>query len=296
MYSVTATVVLAMVASLVFGMSSVLEQRSTKQVPERGALQPRLLVDLLKRPMWIAAIALEVVGSLLQIFALHFGPLALVQPILVCSLLFAVLIAAVAFRHRAPDGIMALGVVCATAGISCFLAVARPSGGVQTVSPVTILPLGVGLAAVLAVCLAAAHFGPSNGRPLMLALACGVDFGVTAFLLKLVSYTVPQGFGDPLRQWPLYALVIVGPVGFLLNQNAFQAGILISPVLAVITVADPLVSIGIAHIWLHEAIADTPLDIAAEVISLAVMTVGIFALAHRAPHAALAADRPVVRR
>jgi hypothetical protein len=49
------------------------------------------------------------------------------------------------------------------------------------------------------------------------------------------------------RQWPLYLLVIVGPVGFLLNQNAFQAGILISLVLAIITTADPLVSISIAH-------------------------------------------------
>jgi hypothetical protein len=78
-------------------------------------------------------------------------------------------------------------------------------------------------------------------------------------------------------------LVIVGPVGFLLNQSAFQSGILISPVLAVITTADPLVSIGIAHFWLKEEVASMSLDIVAEVISLAVMTGGIVALAHRAP-------------
>jgi hypothetical protein len=46
-------------------------------------------------------------------------------------------------------------------------------------------------------------------------------------------------------------LLLVGPAGVLLNQNAFQAGILISPVLAVITTADPLISIGIAHFWLR---------------------------------------------
>jgi hypothetical protein len=61
-------------------------------------------------------------------------------------------------------------------------------------------------------------------RSSWLAIACGVDFSVTAFLLKVVPYTLPLGFGDPLRQWPLYLLIIVGPFGFLLNQSAFPAG------------------------------------------------------------------------
>jgi hypothetical protein len=108
-----------------------------------------------------------------------------------------------------------------------------------------------------------------------------VDFGVTAFLLKVVPDTWPEGFGDPLRQWPLYMLLIVGPIGFLLNQDAFQAGRLISPVLAIITTVDPLVSICIAHFWLKEKLASAPGDIVAEVISLAVMAGGIVALASR---------------
>jgi len=120
-------------------------------------------------------------------------------------------------------------------------------------------------------------------RPLALALACGVCYGVSAFLLKLVSFSLDHGFSQPLRQWPLYAVVIVGPVGFLLNQEAFQSGILISPVLAAITTADPLVSIGIAHLWLNESFASGPADVAAQVAALAVMTTGVILLAHRAP-------------
>jgi drug/metabolite transporter (DMT)-like permease len=188
---------------------------------------------------------------------------------------------------------MLAGVICCAAGIACFLAVARPSGGQRTVTFAAGLPLAAGLAAALAACLAAARWGPRRIRPLWLALACGVDFGVTAFLLKVVPDTLPAGFSDPLRQWPLYVLVLVGPTGFLLNQNAFQAGTLIAPVLAVITAADPLASIGIAHVWLHEAIASAPLSVAAEAISLAVMTSGIIALAHRAPHAARQAVKAV---
>lgn len=272
----------ALAAAALFGLSSVLEQRATKQVPRRRPLSPRLLLDLARRRLWLTAILINVTGNVLQIVALHFGALAVVQPLLVCNLLFAVLIA-VAARHRGPDRVIAAGVICCVAGLAGFIAVARPGAGHRSVPFTAAVPLLAALAAVLAGCLALARWGPGRIRPLWLALACGADFGVTAFLLKLVPDTLPQGFADPVRQWPLYVLVIIGPAGFLLNQNAFQAGLLIAPVLAVITTVDPLTSIGIAHVWLNEPITSTPPALAGQALSLAVMTGGIIALAHRSP-------------
>lgn len=282
------TVVCALAAAMSFAVAGVLEQRSTKEVPQRRALSPKLLVDLARKPLWLAAIGATIAGSALQITALSFGPLALVQPILVCDLLFAVVIAAVTIRHRAPDKIMLVGCACCAAGLACFLAVARPGGGRDTVTLSAVLPLAVVLAVVLAGCLVAASRGSRRIRPLALALACGVTYGVTAFLLKLVSHSLAAGFSQPLQQWPLYAVLIVAPVGFQLNQSAFQADILLAPVLAIITTVDPLVSIGIAHLWLDESITSTPVGIAAEVTGLVVMVGGIIALAHRAPRAARA--------
>ena len=281
MFPVTAVLV-ALAAAVLFGLSDVAEQRSTHEVPERRALSPRLLLDLGKRKLWLAAIVVNLFGNVLQIVALHFGALALVQPILVCDLIFAAVFAAI-FARRRPDLVMSTGVICCAAGVGGFLAIARPGGGRNTVSFAAFLPLALVFAAVVAGCLAAAYRGPRQIRPLWLALACGITFGVNAFLLKLVPDTLPAGFSDPLRQWPLYAVVIVGPAGFLLSQNAFQAGTLISPVLAIITAADPLVSIAVAHAWLGETISSTPLALAGEVVSLAVMTGGIYLLAHRAP-------------
>jgi drug/metabolite transporter (DMT)-like permease len=281
MFPVTAVLV-TLAAAVMFGLSDVAEQRSTHEVPERRALSPRLLLDLAKRPLWLGAIVVNVVGNVLQIVALHLGPLALVQPILVCDLIFASAFAA-ALAHRRPDRVMTTGVLCCAAGVAGFLAIARPSGGHQTVSFAAVLPLALVFAAVVAGCLVAAYRGPRQIRPLWLALACGIDFGVNAFLLKLVPNTLPLGFSDPLQQWPLYAAVIVGPAGFLLSQNAFQAGTMIAPVLAIITAVDPLVSIGVAHAWLGEMITTTPLALAGEVTSLIVMTGGIYLLAHRAP-------------
>jgi hypothetical protein len=123
---------------------------------------------------------------------------------------------------------------------------------------------------------------PRQGRPLTIALACGVIFGVTAFLLKEMSQALPQGFSPPSRQWPLYAFIILEPAGFLLNQNAFQESTLIVPVLAIRTVTDPLVVIGIGLLRLNEKIASGPADIAAEAAGLIIMTLGVIAVAHRA--------------
>jgi drug/metabolite transporter (DMT)-like permease len=289
-----AAVLLSLVAAIMFGGSSVIEQRSTKRVPRRSGLSWRLLADLGRQRAWLAAVGVNIAGNALQVAALHFGELAIVQPLLVCNLLFAVLIA-VLLRHRPPDRVMLAGVLCCAAGIAGFLAVARPHGGHGTVGAVASVPLVAALAAVLLGCLIAVRWVSSQARALLLALACGVDFGVTAFLLKLVPDTLPQGFSDPARQWPLYLVVITGPLGFLLNQSAFQAGVLISPVLAVITTVDPLVSIALAAVWLRETIASSPTDLMGEAISLAVMTAGIIALAHRAPQAGRQVAGPAQR-
>lgn len=285
------TVILALTAAMVFSLSSVLEQRSTHQVPERGALSPRLILDLLKHRLFLTALLVNAIGSLLQILALHFGSLAVVQPLIVLSLLFAVVIAAFTIRHHRPDRVMFLGAAACAGGVGGFLALARPTGGTNVVGPSAALPLGTALVAMVSVCLAAARWGPRRVRPLWLALACGVDFGVNAFLLKIVPSMLAHGFSDPLRQWPLYMLVFVTPAGFLLNQNAFQAGTLIAPVLAVITTTDPLVSITLGHLLLHENIASTPASLGSEAASLAVMTAGIVALSHRAPQLLREQDR-----
>jgi drug/metabolite transporter (DMT)-like permease len=146
-----------------------------------------------------------------------------------------------------------------------------------------VIPLAAGLAAVLAGCLAWAKAGSRTTRALALALACGVCYGVNAFLLKLVTFSLAQGFSEPLQQWPLYTLAVVGPVGFLLNQEAFQSGRNASPALAVITTTAALVSIGIGYLWLDESFASGLMAVATEVVSLIVMTAGIALLAYRAP-------------
>jgi hypothetical protein len=278
-------------AALVFGAASVAEQRSTKRVKTRRALSPRILLDLARQPLWVIAISGTLVGFALQVTALRFGPLALVEPILVVALIFAVLINA--YLRRVWDPQIIGGVIVCAAGIVGFLTIASPSPGTSHVGFFTILPLGAGLAGGVMGCLAIAK-KHDQLRPLALALACGICYGVAAFLVKLVVSDLSGGVPRMLTDWPIYALAVVGPAGFILNEDAYQRGTLIAPVLAIITACDPVISIALGAVWLNEKLSSTPAGIAGEVISLIVMITGIVVIAHRAPH--VAAPAPAASR
>ena len=272
-------VVASVLAALVFGIASVADQRSTHRVRQRRALSPRIFLDLVRQPLWLASVGGTLLGFVLQVVALRYGPLALVEPILVCDLIFAVLINSY-LRGRWDPRLLG-GVVACAIGIIGFLTIAAPSPGTSSVGFYVVLPLGVGLAAGVAGCLIVARRSTVL-RPLALALACGICYGVSAFLVKLVVSDASGGLVGILTDWPIYALAVAGPLGFLLNENAFQQGTLIAPVLAIITACDPLISIGLAYLWLNETLTSTALGVVGEVLSLAIMVAGIVIVAMRA--------------
>jgi hypothetical protein len=281
-------VVAALGSSLAYAITAVTEQLGTHRVQSRRALSPELLLDLIKQPLWLAGVGANVASFALQVVALRFGPLALVEPILVCDLIFAGLISAI-LRRRA-DLVTGAGIVACAAGVVGFLVIARPSAGRQTIGPIQALALLSGFAAVLAGCLAVARWN-RTARPLALALACGAAYAVTDFSIKLATAEFSGGLADLFTHWPIYAVVIIGPIGFVLNQNAFQAGTVLAPVLAVITITDTIGDIALGWLFLHEELASGPAAIAGQAASLLVMTVGIVVLAHRSPQAARQQDQ-----
>lgn len=281
-------VVAAVVGALFLGIASVADQRSTKLVKTRGALSPRIMLDLIRQPLWVAAVGANIVGFVLQVVALSFGSLALVQPLLVWDLVFAVLIAWYLRKRdgiRRPGGrradlVMFSGVAATAVGVAGFLAIGQPSGG-QTRASLDILPpLVIGLVVGVGGCLAIASRHP-DVRPLALALGCGICYGVAAFSIKLVT---SQFHGpDLFTHWPIYILAVVGPVGYLLNQDAFQQGTFLAPVQAIITSADPVISIALGIVWLNVRVHAGPASIAGQVVSLLVMVGGIVITAQHAP-------------
>lgn len=279
-------VITALGAALLFGISSVADQRSTKRVPTRQALSPRILLDLVWQPLWLTAIFANVVGFALQVIALRMGSLALVQPLLVCNLIFAVLIVWFLDRRRATETragqrVIFWSVAATAAGLAGFLAIGRPSAGHTRVSVAVLPPLAAAIVLVVGGCLVLAARSASL-RPLALALACGFCYGVAAFAIKGVTADFGGGPGQVFTSWPVYFLAVVGPAGFVLNQDAFQQGTHLAPVQAVITVSDPVISVVLGVGALGVTLRGGTAAVTGEVISLLLMTAGIVMVAHQA--------------
>jgi drug/metabolite transporter (DMT)-like permease len=254
-------------------------------VPVRPALRPSLILDLARQPLWAASLLANVVGSGLQILALANGPLALIEPMLVTDLLFATVIRSL-LVHRWPPLFVLVGAALCCGGLAAFLVLAHPPSGSTAVSLTTVLPYALGLAVLLVGCLLIAARWSGEPRALTLALATGLLYGVAAGSAKVATGAfLSAGALGLLTSWPIYAMALLGPTGFLLNQNAFQAHPAMAPTLAVITVTDPLVSIGVGVLWLHETLQANVGLVLGQVLALLAMVVGVWQLAHGAQHA-----------
>jgi drug/metabolite transporter (DMT)-like permease len=213
-----------------------------------------------------------------------------VQPLLVLSLIFAVLFTAM-LRHRRPSKHTLLGSGLCVAGLAAFFPLSRPSEGPGDLVLADVPWLAAGLGVVVAGCLALAVRGGGQVRVLALATATGVLYGVAAGLAKLAAADLQRGVWTMLGDWHVYLVVLCGVSGFVLNQNAFRVGVAISPALAVIVALDPLVSLGVGDLWLGERLNGGAGNIVGQILALAVVLVGIAILSRMAPQAALAAER-----
>ncbi|GLZ54284.1 DMT family transporter [Actinomycetospora sp. NBRC 106378] len=260
-----------------FGMSSAAQQRATHEVPIAPTLSPRLLVELARHPWWLLGLVTTILALAMQLVALAFGPLTIVQPLLVTGCVFAGVFSALLHR-RAPDRWVVGGGLLTAAGLAGFLLQARPvaAGPDAEHLDVTDSPAFlVALVVVLAGCLVWAGVSTHPSRVLALALGTGILFGVTAALMKAVTTAVRGGAGELFTTPALYAACVVGPMGFLLSQNTFQQGRLVSPSVAVITTVDPIVAVFAGIAWLGETIDTSGPLLVGQVVSGVVVLAGI---------------------
>lgn len=285
----------AVLAAASFGLSAAAQQRATKQVTARTTLSPRLLLDLWHRPLWLLGLVTTLAALVLQILALAFGPLAVVQPLLVTGVVFTAVFVAWS-HHRRPDRwILAGGLLCA-AGLSAFLLLARPRHGADALrrdlSLATGLVLAIVLAAVVLAALVYAAVVAHPTRVLALALATGVLYGVTAALMKTLTDQFRASLSAPFTHPTLYVAAIVGPMGFLLSQNTFQQGRLVSPAVAVITSVDPIVGVFAGIGWLGEQLDTTPGLLGGEAAAAVVVLAGVASITLRGTRLLQREDEP----
>ena len=119
---------LCLLGSLCYGLSSILEQREAAAAPAGKSLRIGLLTHLVQRPRWLLGNLAGIVGFALQLVALRHGSLALVQPIFVSGLVFALVGGAIS-EHRPLARREWLSMALVAAGLVVFLLIARTGAG-----------------------------------------------------------------------------------------------------------------------------------------------------------------------
>ena len=167
-----------------YAVAMALQQRRARAVGREVATGVRLLRRLAVDPVWIGGLTANVAAYVLQFLALGQGALALVQPLLVTSLLFALVLSA------AGGGTLErtewAGAVAVAAGLALFYAAARPEAGSSAAGGARWATV-VGVVGVLAGTLLAVAPRLGRDRPLALAAAAGVVYGLIAALTRATS-------------------------------------------------------------------------------------------------------------
>jgi len=267
-------VVFALLSALMYAVASVLQQRAAAATPHEHSLRIGLLAKLAVNPLWLIGIAADVAGYACQFVALGHGGLALVQPLLVSGLLFALPLSGFIHGTRLTRWDW-LGAVAVVAGLSAFLLVARPEAGAPEISGTAWTVLIVVTAVFMAGLVMLAGQGPSRRKAVSLACAAGVLYGLTAALTKASSHLLQHGVIHTLTRWEPYGLAAAGLIGMLLTQSAFQAGPLDAS-LPALTVIDPVVSIAIGAAAFSEGLTTGVVPVTLETAGMIAMVLGVF--------------------
>ncbi|MGQ4362900.1 DMT family transporter [Streptomyces sp. SAS_272] len=222
------------------------QRKAASTVDQGGGV--RLLLALVRRPAWAIGIAGVAGAALFQALALVNGPMALVQPVFILELPFALLVAAPLLHRRlSADGWTAVGAV--VGGLALLLAAAAPSGTREQAAmarwvPVLVIALGVMAGAVLL----ARSSSSRLFRAAALASAAAVGNALTAALLKSATGRLADdGLPAFLGAWQTYGFALTGIASVLLLENALQAGPL--------TASQPALTIGDASVSLVLGVA-----------------------------------------
>jgi len=276
-------ILLALLASICTATSSVC-QRLGARGSETSGLDFWLVFRLARRPIWLLGIASMILGFVFQVTALHYGALALVQPILALELLFV--FGYMAFlgsrRVRGRDWLAAAAM---SAGLALFLFAASPSGGRQHAPASLWVLAGLATLAVVVAGLAVAtglrHRLPASApqRAAILGALTGVSWGFVAAVIKEFSYHLSGGLASIFSNWSFYVLLIAGAASLLLASHALAAGPLAASQPG-FTILDPLAASLLGLFIFGEHFQVGTADLAVEALALALLVSGVSALSH----------------
>ena len=240
-------------AAFLFAAAASLQQRAAHQHPPAGSEEGtarrtavfgalwRLLQRLVREPLWLIGWTTNLVGFGAQALALRFGSVAVVQPLLVAQLLFALPMAA-AWQRRRPGRRDWASATLICGGLVVFFAVRGVAPLDDQANRLHLLLGSLAAAAAILLILLFSAGAPPFVRATLIAVAAGISYAVSAAMIKVTTEDLlVRGVAATARDWPGYVLAASTLGGLLLGQGAFAAGSLPSAV-AAMSITNPVVS------------------------------------------------------
>ncbi|MEV0714491.1 DMT family transporter [Asanoa sp. NPDC050611] len=284
----------ALLGALLFGTSAALQQHAARQTDyapahpgEAGTPKHivvvvsliRLIRRLFRRPLWLIGWCANLLGFGAQAAALHFGSVALVQPLLVTQLLFALPLS-LSLRHRRPDwrDLVSAGLICG--GLALFLSVRGVAPRADVANRGWAILAGLVTAVAVVVIIGLATGRKPEVHSTLVAIAAGLCFAYSAVALSLtVEDLLHRGIAATATDWPGYALAVSTLTGLLLEQGAFAAGSL-PPAVAAMNITNPVASYLIGIFAFNVTLPRSATQLTALLIAAVLISAGAIGLAH----------------
>ncbi|WP_030744540.1 hypothetical protein [Streptomyces sp. NRRL S-31] len=263
--------VCALGAAVCFGTATVLQAMAARAAgADGGGGDAALLLRAVRQWRYLAGLALDGMGFLLQVAALRSVPIYAVGAALAASLAVTAVVAARLLRVRltGPEW-GAVGVVCA--GLA-LLGLASGTEGDREGPGWLRYATVVAAAGVLLLGAAGGRLS-GRARALLLGLGAGFGFGVVEVSVRLVDSLRPaELLADPAA----YALLLGGGAAFLLLTSALQRGS-VTTATAGMVIGETVGPAAVGVIWLGDRTKEGMAWVAA--LGFAVAVAGALALA-----------------
>ncbi|GAA4723696.1 DMT family transporter [Phytohabitans rumicis] len=278
-------VIFAIASAAAYAAGAVAQERLAAEADHEPVLA------LLRRARWWLAVGLNAAGGGLHVAALAYGPLSLVQPLGVLTLVLALPMGAAMVGRRVSTGHWR-GAGLTVAGLVVLLLLVAPATGAEALGSGDAGLLAVVAAATVAALMVAARLAKAAmARSLLYATASGIAFAVASALTQTVALRAAEDGVRALFSPVALALAVMAVGGLLLAQVAYRDSGLGAP-LATVTLANPMASAVIGMALLGERFAGGAAGAALALTAATAASWGVVLLAHPAPVPA-AEEEPV---
>lgn len=279
-------IVLSLLNACCYAAGARLQYDATHQTsPEK----PTALSAVIRRPRWLAGLALLGAGTTLHITSLRLAPVTIVQPLGVSAVVVSVLWG-LRVRRAGLDRATGLALAAIVVGTGTFAGIASRVTVATSVTAKAQFQAGLLILLIVTCCAGVANLLPGQGRCVARAVGAGCAYGCMSVLLRAAGEEFTSSGLSGALCGTLAGLALAALAGFWLTQGAQAAG---PPevTVACLTLVDPFVAVLIGVGLLGEAPGLSPATAAAGLACWALALTGVLHITRSTPFPHLTSDR-----